>query len=82
MFYKYAAPKALAVVRSGDSAERRILLFHFSDGGFLPKAATTREGNALQHSRAVPFWKLVEKITVNASDPDVLFGDLCRRDGR
>jgi hypothetical protein len=25
-----------------DSAERRILLLHFSDGGFLPKAATLR----------------------------------------
>ena len=35
-----------SVRRSGASAERHILLLHFSDGGFLPKAATLRNSRA------------------------------------
>jgi hypothetical protein len=31
----------------GVSAERRILLLHFSDGGFLPKAATLRNSRSV-----------------------------------
>jgi hypothetical protein len=33
--------------RSGVSAERRILLLLFSDGGFLPKAATRRNSRSV-----------------------------------
>jgi len=33
--------------RSGVSAERRILLLHFSDGGFIPKAATPRNSQSV-----------------------------------
>jgi hypothetical protein len=33
--------------RSGAPAERRILLLHFSDGGFLPKAATRRNSQSV-----------------------------------
>jgi hypothetical protein len=36
--------------RSGVPAERRILFLHFSDGGFLPKAATARGVNAASTS--------------------------------
>jgi hypothetical protein len=33
--------------RSGVPAERRILLLHFSDGGFLPEAATLRNSRSV-----------------------------------